>query len=187
MIIRSQARSVALLALGLLVGCGAAEPPPAAAGGEAAKAPAASGPVQSAVDHGDGQFVRMKVDGVEWAADREIFCAHAPAGMDPMLIVSGSFGPKDANEQAFNLNLSNVQEPGTIHLVGGGSVTHAIQLANLDESRYLNGGVMGFDVVVEVVELARDPTRVELRFEGSLNSSAGKPLRISDGHIRCSE
>ncbi len=129
----------------------------------------------------------MLVDGVEWAADRDIFCTVAPPALGDVLIVSGSRGPKDAAEQTFNLNLSGIRGPGTVKLAGGGSTTHAIQLANLDAERYLNGGALGFDVTVEVVSLVRDPTRVELRFAGTLNSSAGKPLRIEDGHARCSE
>jgi hypothetical protein len=181
-------RIVAAGLASLIIGCGSADPGSSSIGDQPAPAVASpANPPVAAPPTSGGQFIRMKVDGVEWAADREIFCANAPAGMDPMLIVSGSFGPKDADEQAFNLNLSNVEGPGTLHLVGGGSLTHAIQLANLDQSRYLNGGVMGFDVNVEIIEFTRDPTSVELRFDGTLNSSAGAPLRIEGGHVRCSE
>jgi hypothetical protein len=165
----------------LLAACGPATPP-ATPASDAAGSPAAAPAVDAAAN-----LVRMRVDGVEWSADRDIFCTLAPPALGDVLIVSGSRGPKDADEQAFNLNLTGVAGPGTIHLAGGGSTTHAIQLANLDAQRYLNGGAMGFDVTVEVVSLARDPARVELRFAGTLNSSAGTPLRIEDGHVRCSE
>jgi hypothetical protein len=161
----------------LLAACDA--PPDAAPG----TAPRSVGPAETAT----GDLVRLRVDGVEWSADREIFCAVDPPGMGPVLIVSGSRGPKDADEQTFNLNLSGVTGPGTVRLAGGGSTTHAIQLANLDTARYLNGGALGFDVSVDVLALSREPVRVELRFSGTLNSSAGMPLRIEDGHVRCSE
>jgi hypothetical protein len=164
----------------LLAACGPATPP-------ATPASNAGGSVPAAAAEEAANLIRMRVDGVEWSADRDIFCTVAPPALGDVLIVSGSRGPKDASEQAFNLNLTGVAGPGTIKLAGGGSTTHAIQLANLDAQRYLNGGAMGFDVTVEVVSLARDPARVELRFAGTLNSSAGKPLRIEDGHVRCSE
>lgn len=188
MLFHSCPRVLAIGFAGLVIGCGSADPGTAPAGEPvAAAADSKAIPPPEAPSASGGQFIRMQVDGVEWAADREIFCANAPAGMDPMLIVSGSFGPKDASEQVFNLNLSDVKGPGTLHLTGGGSLTHVIQLANLDESRYLNGGAMGFDVKVEIIEFTRDPTHVELRFDGTLNSSAGTPLRIKNGHVRCSE
>lgn len=165
----------------LLAACGPATPP-------ATPASEAGGPTPAtaAVDAA-GNLVRMRVDGVEWSADRDIFCTIAPPALGDVLIVSGSRGPKDANEQAFNLNLTGVAGPGKVRLAGGGSTTHVIQLANLDAQRFLNGGAMGFDVTVEVVSFARDPARIELRFAGTLQSSAGKPLRIEDGHVRCSE
>lgn len=164
----------------LLAACGPATPP-------AAPASEAGGPAPAAAAEDAANLIRMRVDGVEWSADRDIFCTVAPPALGDVLIVSGSRGPKDANEQAFNLNLSGVAGPGTVKLTGGGSTTHVIQLANLDAQRFLNGGAMGFDVTVEVVSLARDPARVELRFAGTLQSSAGEPLRIEDGHVRCSE
>jgi len=162
----------------LLAACGG--DPPVPQDRDSAAAPAASGEPA-------GDVVRLKVDGANWSADREIFCAVAPPGLGDVLIVSGSRGPKDANEQTFNLNLSGVEGPGTLKLAGGGSTTHAIQLANLDAQRYLNGGAMGFDVTVEVLSFSRDPAAVELRFAGTLGSSAGAPLRIDDGFVRCSE
>lgn len=179
MTIHSHLRVAGLAAACLLAACAqeSPPPPPGAVATAAVAAPAGSA----------GNLVRLRVDGVEWAADREIFCAVDPPGLGQVLIVSGSRGPKDANEQTFNLNLSGVTGPGTVRLAGGASTTHAIQLANLDADRYLNGGALGFDVTVEVVALSREPAQVELRFAGTLNSSAGAPLRIEDGHVRCSE
>lgn len=179
MTIRPPHRFACIAATLLLAACGQDHPP---------VPPAAQAADAVAADRGPtGNLVRMRVDGVEWAADRGIFCAIDPPGLGPVLIVSGSRGPKDADEQAFNLNLSGVTGPGTVRLAGGASPTHAIQLANLDAQRFLNGGAMGFDVTVEVLALSREPAQVELRFAGTLNSSAGAPLRIEDGHVRCSE
>lgn len=168
----------------LLAACGSSAPPTPPAGSTGASSTAA--PVAPAIDPA-GNTIRLRVDGVEWSADREIFCAIAPPALGGGLIVAGSRGPKDANEQTFNLNLSGVEGPGTLKLAGGGSAVHAIQLANLDAQRYLDGGAMGFDITVEVLAFSRDPAAVELRFAGTLGSSAGTPLRIEDGHVRCRE
>lgn len=172
---------IGVATLCLLAACGGAPPAPPDRGAPGVS----SAPVAAAAPAGD--VVRMTVDGAEWSADRDIFCAVAPPGLGEVVIVSGSRGPKDANEQAFNLNLSGVSGPGTVRLSGGATTTQAIQLANLDAQRYLNGGALGFDVTVEVLALSREPARVELRFAGTLNSSAGAPLRIDDGFVRCSE
>lgn len=173
------------LAACLLVACGQSTPEAApTAPTRAATAETAAIPQPP---EATGNFIRMRVDGVEWAADREIVCMVDPPGMGTLLIVSGSKGPKDADEQAFNLNLTGVSAPGRIQITGSGSTTHVIQLANLDASRFLNGGAMGFDVTVDVVAIRTAPAMVELRFSGTLGSSAGTPVRIEDGHVRCAE
>jgi hypothetical protein len=179
--LRTLRRAIGATCLCLLAACGPGNP-----GATSPPAKASAG-TDAADKAGGGNLIRMTVDGVEWAADREIFCAIDPPGLGRMVMVAGSHGPKDANEQAFNLNLSGVDGPGKLHLVSGGPVTHAIQLANLDPQRVLNGGAMGFDVTVEVLALSRDPLMVEARFAGTLGSTAGTPLRIEDGHVRCTQ
>lgn len=134
-----------------------------------------------------GNIVRMKIDGVEWSADRDYFCAVHPPGYDRAVIVGASLGPKDSNEQAFNLLIGAIDAPGSVHLSGPLSPTQAIQLANLDPSRYLNGGALGFDVRLDLLAMVRDPVTVEARFEGTLNSSNGGVLKISEGYLRCTE
>jgi hypothetical protein len=178
-------RIIPALVACLLAACGQSTPDAAPAAPTRAETPAAAATTQPPATAGN--LIRMRVDGVEWAADREIVCMVDPPGMGTLLIVSGSKGPKDANEQTFNLNLTGVSAPGRIQLAGGGSTTHVIQLANLDERRFLNGGAMGFDVTVDVVAISAAPAMVEARFSGTLGSSAGAPLVIEDGHVRCTE
>ena len=120
-------QSTMALAL-LLAACDA--PPDAAA---PTAAPHSATPPVAA----EANVVRLRVDGVEWSADRDIFCAVNPPGLARGVIIAGSRGPKDANEQTFNLNLSGVDGPGTLRLENSASVTHAIQLANLDAARFL--------------------------------------------------
>lgn len=168
----------------LLGACDAAERATDATASAATPAGAAAA---SASPADTGNVVRMRVDGVDWQADREFFCAVHPPGMDRAVLVSASLGPKDANEQTFNLNLSGVDGPGRVHLQSSASWVHTIQLANLDAARVLNGGAMGFDITVELLAVSADPVRVEARFAGQLMSSAGSALRIENGYLRCSE
>ena len=41
----------------------------------------------------------MKINGVEWKADHNIFGAFHPKGYNKVLMIAGSKGPKDKNEQ----------------------------------------------------------------------------------------
>ena len=159
----------------LLVSCGtsgrdtAATPASGAAAGVAA-------PVAANALH-------LKIDGREWHADRAIEARVHPPGFDRMLMVSGSFGPKDRNEQTFNLNLAGVEAPGRYAIKGGDVVGSAIQLANLDPGRYLIGGALGADVVVEVTTLQRAPVVVEGTFSGTMTANDGTALRVEDGRF----
>jgi hypothetical protein len=83
--------------------------------------------------------------------------------------------------------ISGIEGPGTLRLESSASLTHTIQLANLDGERFLNGGAMGFDVTVELLAVSSEPAHVEARFSGTLGSSAGRALRIEDGFVRCTE
>ena len=168
----------------LLGACDAAE---RGADATATAATPASAAAAAAPPAETGNVVRMRVDGVDWQADREFFCAVHPPGMDRAVLVSASLGPKGANEQTFNLNLSGIDGPGRVHLQSSASWVHTIQLANLDAARFLNGGAMGFDIEVELLAVSAEPVRVEARFAGQLMSSAGQALRIEDGYLRCSE
>lgn len=126
--------------------------------------------------------LELRLDGRPWHADRAIEAIVGAAGFDGMLMLSGSFGPKDRDEQTFNLNLTGVRGPGTYHVRGSG-VVDAVQLANLSAERYLVGGALGADVDVVVRTLQRDPLRVEATFSGTLVASDGQRLRLEDGHF----
>lgn len=127
--------------------------------------------------------LQLKLDGREWHADRAIEAMVDPPGFDHMLIISGSYGPKDRNEQAFNLNLTGVQAPGRYVIKGGNAVGSAIQLANLSPERFLIGGTLGADVVIEVTTLQRAPVAVEGRFSGTMTANDGTALRVEDGRF----
>jgi hypothetical protein len=165
----------------LLAGCGRAGTP-----GSAPTA-TATATATAAATASQGNTLRLKVDGIDWIAERDIFCAVHPPGYDRAIVVAGARGAKDASEQSFNLNLYGVDTPGARHLESANAGASAIQLANLDATRYLNGGVLGFDVRVELLQMGKNPGVVEARFEGTLDSSSGARLRITDGYVLCHE
>lgn len=164
-----------------LVGCGEDSPPAAAT---QPPVPAAA-PAPANVAAAD--IVRMKIDGVEWVADRDYLCAVHPPGYSRAVIVGAALGPKDANEQTFSLLIGNVDAPGTLRLDGPLSETQAVQLGNLDATRYLNGGALGFKMRVELLRMDIDPVVIEARFDGTLNSSNGATLQITEGYVRCAD
>jgi hypothetical protein len=175
-------RLVVLLCAALAAGCSndAAVPPPVTT----APAAAAPAPPPAAA----GNVLTMTLDGKPWKADREIFGAFDPPGMARRLIMAGSFGPKDANEQTFNLNVAGVDKPGRyVVRTREASVGNAAQVANLSRERYLVGGALGFDVTVDVDVLARNPTRIDARFSGTLTANDGATVVVADGRFRYSE
>ena len=169
--------ALAANALAMLAACGR-QPAPATT---LPAAPSATAAAQAAPAHANA--ISLRVDGREWQADRAIEAMLQPPGFDRMLMVSGSFGPKDRNEQTFNLNLAGVEAPGRYAIKGGNVVGSAIQLANLDPARFLIGGALGSEVVVEVTALQRAPVIVEGRFSGTMTANDGTALRIEDGRF----
>lgn len=162
-----------------LAACGRGPAPVAAGGPQAAGATVATHASTST----RANVLALRVDGRAWHADRAITAIVDPPGFDRMLMLSGSFGAKDRDEQTFNLNLAGVDRPGRYLIKGANVAAGAVQLANLDATRYLAGGVLGADVVVDVRVLQRSPLAVEVGFEGTLVASDGTILRIEEGHF----
>ena len=173
---------VVLLVAALLAACSNDAVPPA----QPTPAPAAAAPAPAPV--AVGNVLTMTLDGKPWTADREIFGAFDPPGMARQLIMSGSFGPKDANEQTFNLNVARVDGPGRyVVRTREASVGNAAQVANLSRDRYLVGGALGFEITVDVDVLARNPTCIDARFSGTLTANDGATVVVADGRFRYSE
>ncbi|TDR45747.1 hypothetical protein DFR29_104175 [Tahibacter aquaticus] len=159
-------------------------------GGAAPASPAATAAAPAATsakpaEQGRPQL-RMTIGGQPWQADREFFAAFHPTGYDRAVLMAASLGPKDKNEQAFNLNLFGVAGPGNYVASGNtlslkGISSSAIQLANLDPSRYLIGGPFGYTVDIQLLQA--DAHTVEAKFHGSMGASDGSTLQISDGYF----
>jgi hypothetical protein len=130
---------------------------------------------------GKVNHIRMKIDGKLWEADRDIFGAFHPKGYNKAIIMSGSKGPKDKNEQVFTLNLFNTSGPGVFDITNGNADNNVVQLANLSPEHFLYGSMMGFRLKVTVTKASANPAVIEAVFEGELTGNAGDKLKITEG------
>ena len=129
----------------------------------------------------DVNALTMKINGVEWKADNSIFGAFHPKGYNKAIIISGSKGPKNKDEQPFNINLYNVDGPGTYQIQAGNADLNVAQLANLSPQNYLYGSMMGFNLKVVITKASTGPDEIEATFEGELTGNAGDVLKITEG------
>lgn len=127
--------------------------------------------------------LRMRVDGVEWRADHDVFGAFHPPGYERALIVAGARGPKDAGEQLFNLNLFGINGPGHYEIRNGDAAGSVAQLANYTPERFIAGSMMGYDVVVDVHVAEAAPAHIEVEFNGTLTGNDDVVMKIEDGRF----
>lgn len=169
--------AVLLTTLAALAACGGSSPAPASA-------PAGqSAPAASAGSGGGPNVLTMKINGRDWTADGEVFGAFHPPGMNKAIVVSGTRGPKDKTEQAFNLNLYNADGPGTYAIATGNADQSVVQLGNLTPENFLYGSMMGFTLEVVVTTARSNPTVIEATFSGEMKGNAGDTLAITDGRF----
>jgi len=126
-------------------------------------------------------YLTMKINGVDWTADNDIFGAFHPKGYNNAIIIAGSKGKKDKNEQTFNINLYNTNGPGTFNFIYGNKDLNVVQLGNLSADNYLCGSMMGFDMKVVVTKASTGPDIIEASFEGKMTCSSGEVLNITNG------
>lgn len=123
----------------------------------------------------------FKINGQLWAADNEIFGAYHPKGYNKAILIAGSKGPKDKNEQTFNINLYNINGPGTYIIKNGNADNCVAQLANLSPDNFLYGSMMGYAITVTLLQCSS--ATVEARFEGWLVGNNSDTLKISEGYF----
>jgi hypothetical protein len=169
--IRRAARALLLLTCLISSGC------------DKSVAPASDATAASPVAVPSANQLSMTIDGVPWVADQNLFGAFHPAGYDRALIIAGSLGPRDANEQTFNLNLYANPGPGHYRITQGNAQASVVQIANLSRERYLAGSVLGFDFDVNVLKAQSTPTVIEATFAGTLTVNDGSVLTIADGRF----
>jgi len=130
-----------------------------------------------------GNTLSMKINGVEWKADHNIFGAFHPKGYNLVVMISGSKGPKNKDEQPFNINIYNADGPGIFQFQDGNTDLSVAQLANLSPENYLYGSMMGFTMKVNLTKASTAPDVVEATFEGELKGNAGDVPKITEGRF----
>ena len=126
-------------------------------------------------------YLTMKINGVEWVADNNIFGAFHPKGYNKVIMIAGSKGPKNQDEQPFNINIYNIDGPGVFQFKDGNPDLSVVQLANMSSENYLYGSMMGFSIKVNVTKASTNPDEIEATFEGEMNGNAGDVLKITEG------
>ena len=126
-------------------------------------------------------YLTMKINGVEWKADNAIWGAFHPEGQNKAIMITGSKGPKNKDEQPFNINLYNTNGPGVFDIKDGNTDNNVVQLANMSEKNYMYGSMMGFSMKVTVTKASSNPTIIEATFEGELSGNASDKLKITEG------
>jgi hypothetical protein len=174
-----------LLAIAMLSGCDRASDASRAASARSVAAADSAEPASPPSTRAN--VLRMRIDGVEWVADHDLFGAVHPPGMDRALLIAGARGPKDASEQTFNLNLFGIDAPGTMRVKGNDIRGDVAQIGNLSPQRFLVGAGFGFDLQVEVIAMHAAPSAIEARFAGTLVANDGSTVRIEDGEFRYRE
>jgi len=125
----------------------------------------------------------MKINGVEWKADHNIFGAFHPKGYNRVVMISGSKGSKNKEEQPFNINIYNADGPGIFQFQDGNPDFSVAQLANVSPENYLYGSMMGFTMKVNLTKASTAPDVVEATFEGEMKGNAGDVLKITEGRF----
>ncbi len=162
-----------LFLIAALAGC-----EPASPAADAPVAQASSAPASLATNR-----LSMRVDGVEWVADHDLFGAFHPPGYTRALLIAGGRGAKDASEQTMNINLFGIDGPGRYAIRGGDPNGSVAQLANYTPERFLAGSMMGYDLVVDVSVAQADPTHIEATFSGTLTGNDSVTMKIEDGRF----
>ncbi len=134
-----------------------------------------------------GDQLSMSIDGVEWRFETEVFGAFHPPGYHQALMISGTQGPKDANEKTFNINLYGITGPGTYPLRSGNAVGSVAQIGNLSHEEFLAGNMMPFDLTVVIERAETNPTRIRATFSGSIETNTARQLQIRDGVFQYTE
>ncbi|MCC6726793.1 MAG: hypothetical protein IT258_19985 [Saprospiraceae bacterium] len=137
--------------------------------------------VQASAGSAKENHLSLKINGVEWVADHDVFGAFHPKGYNKAIIIAGGKGAKDKDEQTFNINIYNTEGPGTYNFKDGNTDLSVAQLANWKPESFLCGSMMGHNMKVKVITASTKPDVIEATFEGELTCNSGEVLKVTDG------
>lgn len=126
-------------------------------------------------------YLRLKINGVEWVADHDVFGAFHPKGYNKAIIIAGSKGPKNKDEQTFNINIYNTDGPGTFNFQHGNTDLSVAQMGNWNPETFICGSMMGHNMRVKVITASTKPDVIEATFEGELTCNTGEVLKVTEG------
>lgn len=126
-------------------------------------------------------YLSMKVNGAEWVADSEIFGAFHPQGYNKAILITGSKGPNNVDEQAFSLHIYNTSGPGTYKFNYTNTDFSVMQLGNYTPKDFLIGGSFEFEADVIVTKASKNPDIIEATFSGTLKSNRSEVFYITEG------
>lgn len=138
---------------------------------------------QAAITSSKENHLSLKINGVEWVADHDVFGAFHPKGYNKAIIIAGSRGPKGKDEQAFNINIYNAEGPGTFNFKHGNPDLSVAQMGNWNPETFICGSMMGHTMKVKVITASTKPDIVEANFEGELTCNTGEVMKVTDGRF----
>lgn len=152
-------------------------------------------PVQAQAElSNDKNFLSMKIDGVEWSADRDIFGSfHFNESLGPGLINIAGVKGDPPNDQAFNINLYNTNGSGTyvVDIVQGAQskmYENVCQLTQLTPANYLCGGLQQQGKMnINITKYSKVPQMIEATFNGTISCVEGNKIAITEGKFYYNE
>ena len=123
----------------------------------------------------------FKMDGVLWEADHKIIGMFHPKGLNNAILIGGSKGPENKDEQIFSLNLYGIEKEGEYNIKLNNPNNSVVQIANLSNDEPMCGSLMGFDLNVSLKKGTDIPTLIEVNFEGELTCNTDRKIKITEG------
>ncbi len=123
----------------------------------------------------------FKMDGVLWEADNEIMGIFHPKGYNKAVLMGGSKGPKNKDEQMFSLNLYGIEKEGEYTIQTNDPNQSVVQLANISNEEPMCGSLMGYKFKISLKKCANNPTVIEASFEGEITCNTDRVIKITEG------
>ena len=123
----------------------------------------------------------FKMDGVLWEADNAIMGIFHPKGYNKAVLMGGSKGPKNKDEQVFSLNLYGIEKEGEYTIQTNDPNQSVVQLANISNEEPMCGSLMGYKFKISLKKCADLPAVIEATFEGELTCNTDRKIKITEG------
>lgn len=123
----------------------------------------------------------FKIDGVLWEADNKISGIFHPKGYNKAVMMVGSKGAQNKDEQVFSLNLYGIEKEGEYNIQTNDANKSVVQLANISNTEPMCGSLEGYNFKISLKKCADNPTVIEATFEGELTCNTDRKIKITEG------